>query len=507
MDEAFSVQLARQPLGTLEAAFTSGSEPNMIGYHLLLHYWLGLGSAVGLRADEVFVRFPSAVFAALSAVVLYLLGKRFLGMIGALIAAIIYVASGWQLTYAQEARGYAMQLLFVTLGWLALLAAVSTARAGGWRDWRAWRWWGVFALAMTMAMYAQVFTALVLLAQGLAMVVWLLWSRGTWRVRAWQSLPQAIVAFAVLGLLSAPLVIVSRHGSKTGWLPSPNPGEFTSKLSSLLGSGSHTALILGGILAGMMIAAALAWLLLTHAGKRALNSVPTLTRIGRTDGGALIADAWPVAMGLALWVVVPSAVSYVVSLGPTRIFSSRYLVVIWPALCLLLGMAIAALRWPLVRTALLALTPIVMLVLAPSYYAHAQVENWRTPVRWLEHEYQPGDGLVSFDNVQGVELPVDYYLTTDASPAHFDSNSPGKIVWSRYGHGSPFAGYSRAVDPAALAAYAAQHPRIFFIEGRFTAADGPKVRAAQAWLDSHYHLVAQTSSGVVTIRLYVTNGS
>src|SRR5262249_25250020 len=152
MDEAFSAQLARQPLSTLEAAFTSGSEPNMIGYHLLLHYWLQLGSAVGLRADEAFVRFPSAIFAALSAAILYQLGGRFLGQVGALIAAIIYLASGWQLTYAQEARGYAMQLLFVTLGWLALLTAVSTARAGGWRDWRAWRWWGVFALAMPIAM-------------------------------------------------------------------------------------------------------------------------------------------------------------------------------------------------------------------------------------------------------------------------------------------------------------------------------------------------------------------
>jgi hypothetical protein len=359
---------------------------------------------------------------------------------------------------------------------------------------------------MAIAMYAQAFTALVLLAQGLALVAWLLWSGEAWRARAWRSLPQAIVAFIVVGLLISPLVIVSRHGSKTGWLPSPNAGEFTNKLSSLLGSGKHAALILGGMLLVALIVAALAWLLLTPAGKRTLGRVPALTWIGRRDDSALIGDVWPVAVGLTLWVVVPTAVSYVVSLGPTRIFSSRYLVVIWPALCLLLGLAVAALRWPVVRAALLALTPIVMLVLAPSYYAHAQVENWRTPVRWLEREYQPGDGLVSYNNVQGAELPIDYYLTTDASAARFDTNSPGKIVWSRYGHGDPFSTYSQALNPVALAAYAAQHPRIFFIEGRFTdAADEAKAHAAQAWLDSHYHFVAQTTSGVVTIRLYITS--
>lgn len=508
MDEAFSVQLSRQPLTTLEAAFTSGSEPNMIGYHFLLHYWLAFGSAVGLRASEAFVRFPSAIFAALSAVVLYLLGRRFLGQTAALVAAIIYMASGWQLTYAQEARGYAMQLLFVTLGWLALLAAVSiTPQENGWRDWRAWRWWGVFALAMAVAMYAQAFTALVLLAQGLTFLVWLIWPN-PWRNRARQAFFPAVAAAIVVGALIAPLAYVSRHGSKTGWLPSPNLSELTSKLNSLLGTGKHAALIVGGLVAVVVIVAALAWLLLTPAGKRALGRVPALTRFGRADGGALVGDVWPVALGLALWVVAPVVVSYVVSLGPTRIFSSRYLVVIWPALCLGLGMAVAALRWPVARAALLALVPIVMLVLAPSYYAHAQVEDWRTPVRWLEREYQPGDGLVSYNNVQGAELPVDYYLTTDGSPAHFDANSPGKIVWSLYGHGDPFATYEQALNPTALAAYAAQHPRIFFIEGRFTdAADEAKAHAAQAWLDSHYRFISQTSSGVVTIRLYVTNGA
>src|SRR5690349_10961823 len=74
MDEAFSVQLARQPLSVLAGAFTGGGEPNMILYHLLLHGWLGLGGALGIPASEAFVRFPSAVFAALSVVVVYQLG-------------------------------------------------------------------------------------------------------------------------------------------------------------------------------------------------------------------------------------------------------------------------------------------------------------------------------------------------------------------------------------------------------------------------------------------------
>ncbi len=488
MDEAFSVQLARQPLPVLMAAYTSGAEPNMIAYHLLLHGWLALGAALGLPATEAFVRLPSAVFAAVAAVALYALGRRFLGRTAALVAVVVYVASGWQLTYAQEARGYAMQLALVVIGWLALLAAVSSRAAG----WRAWRWWGLFTAIMALSVYTQAFSALVLLAQGLAVGAWLVWPTA-WRARARRALPQAVASFVAIGALITPFVLASRHGAKTGWLPSPSLVELAGKLEGLIATGRHVALV--ALVALALLVAAGAWLLVTPVGKR----------LRRPDNGALAAEAWPVVIGLALWIVVPVVVSYAVSLGPARIFSSRYLVVILPGLCLLLGAGVAALRWPAARLATVGLLAVIMLALAPSYYAHAQVEDWRTPVRWLERAYQPGDGLVSYNNVQGCELPVDYYLQTDGSPARFGANSPGVINWSLYGHGDPFGNFSRALDPSALAAYAARHPRLFFIEGRFTnAADAAKAHAAQAWLDAHYRLVGQTSSGVVTIRLYDT---
>ncbi len=498
MDEAFSVQLARQPLPVLMAAYSSGAEPNMIAYHLLLHGWLALAVALRLPATEVFVRLPSAVFAAVAAVALYALGWRFLGRMAALVAAAVYVASGWQLTYAQEARGYAMQLTLVVIGWLALLAGASSHATG----WRSWRWWGLFTAAMALSVYTQAFSILILLAQGLAMGVWLVWP-SAWRVRAWRSLPQALVSFVGIGALITPFVLASRHGSKTGWLPSPSLGELTAKLESLVGTGRHAALILGALAALALVVAAGVWLLATPGGKLLRERAPA--RLGRMDGGALLPKVWPVIVGLSLWVIVPVVVSYVVSLGPTRIFSSRYLVVILPSLCLSLGAGVAALRWPGARLVSAGLLAVIMLTLTPSYYAHAQVEDWRTPVRWLERAYQPGDGLVSYNNVQGCEIPVDYYLQTDGSSARFDANSPGVINWSLYGHGDPFGRFAEAVDLRALAAYAAQHPRLFFIAGRFTdVRHAAKAHEVQDWLAAHYHFVGEISSGVVTISLYDT---
>src|SRR5256886_5982765 len=78
-DEAFSVELARQPLPLLWHIIW-GPEPNMELYYLFLHFWLGFTGFLGLHPTEFVVRFPSAVFAALSSVMVFLLGRRFLGI-------------------------------------------------------------------------------------------------------------------------------------------------------------------------------------------------------------------------------------------------------------------------------------------------------------------------------------------------------------------------------------------------------------------------------------------
>ena len=62
-DEAFSVELARQPLPLLWHIIF-GLEPNMELYYLFLHFWLAL-TGLFIHPIEFVVRFPSAIFAAL----------------------------------------------------------------------------------------------------------------------------------------------------------------------------------------------------------------------------------------------------------------------------------------------------------------------------------------------------------------------------------------------------------------------------------------------------------
>jgi hypothetical protein len=166
-------------------------------------------------------------------------------------------------------------------------------------------------------------------------------------------------------------------------------------------------------------------------------------------------------------------------------------------------MGVAALRWRSTQFVLTLALFLLALYVVPFYYQSAQVEDWNSTSFWIEHHYRTGDGLVCYDNTveQGCQISVEYYFHAYPSAAHFTDDAPGSFSWNTFSSANPDA----AVDPTALAAYAAQHPRIFFIVGRLPdSAAAAKAQAAQMWLDSHYHFIAQIVTRTVTVRLYST---
>ncbi|HEY8325800.1 MAG TPA: glycosyltransferase family 39 protein [Ktedonobacterales bacterium] len=491
MDEAISIDLARQPLHTLAAAFTSGVAPNMGLYFLLLHGWIALGSFLHIAPSEVFIRLPSAVFAILASVVVYLLGERFFGRFAAIVAALAFTANGWQLTYAQDARSYSLQLLLVSLTWLGLFAALRPDRLD-------WRWWSVFVVAGALSVYAQSISGLALVALGVTCGL-LMVLPTTWRERVRRAFPAIAAGFVAIGVLIAPFAYVSRHaGASMAWVPAPTLSHLAQHAATVALKYRHAlglALVVALVLA-LLVALAVG-ALLSPWGRR------QRAWLLRQDGGALKSDAAPLAIAVSCWLVVPVVASYLISLGPSHIFTSRYLIVVLPALSLLVGAGVARLPWRALRLGLCVGGALALLALLPAYYANAQVEDWRAPTQWLAQHYQPGDGLVAYNNLEGCQLPVAYYLWADGSAAHFTPDSPGALHVDPTTYGNPEADYLAALDPAALSVYVSHHPRIFFIEGRLSDnADVARVKTAQAWLDAHYHFLGQTSSGIVTIRLY-----
>lgn len=525
-DEILSVERGRQSLPVL-LQIIMNSQPNMAFYYIFMHFWLSFTALLGWNPTEIVVRSPSAVFAAASSVMVFLLGRRFLGIVPGLVAAGLYLLNGLQLTYAQDTRSYALQLLLICFAWYALFTIMTT-------DAHQKRWWLYFGLAMVLAIYSQLFSFLILAAQTTTFVALLL-IPGPWRAKMWHQFLNAAGTLIGIFVLTSPMIYASRHGSKTGWLPAPHLRDiYRLFLSMSAGSKIYLYLLLSVIALGLLIVA----IAYFAPGRRLLTFVALLE--ADDDKGAERVRQWfPIALGMLCWIIVSIILSYVISQTPTRLFSSRYLVTIMPPFVLLVGLGLAVFGLPhplpyprprarvplagtLARMGTLGsnLSPLWRLIqvmisvglllltlhYVPFYYQQIQPEDWNVTTFWLEQHYRPNDGLICFDNSQGCQLSVEYYLTAYPTAAHFTSDSPGSFPWAQNDLTGNPGNVRAAVDPQALATFGTHHPRIFFIIGRLSGnTDVALARAARQWLDTHYHFITQIVTKSVTIRLYGTS--
>jgi mannosyltransferase len=500
MDEAFSVELARKPLSTLWLVSSSGGEANMVLYYLILHGWLSLLSFLGIPALEFAVRLPSALFASASAVVVFLLGRKYVSQLVGGLAAVLFLLNSYVLTTAQFTRSYSLQLLLVTLSWYALLAALTAER-------RAWAWWIGYTLLTGAGFYAQLTTVFIVGSQIVFLAVLAL-APTEWRARVRARIWPAVLSLLAIGVMFAPIALISQGVSKTGWLPSPSLRDLRA-LYLVYTFGEPRWQLVGLLLCG---AAAILAVILFYARRRHVtdnrphSEFQSERRYHASDivRQPLSSEA-AFLLALLCWLIIPVVGTFVVSQGATRVFSTRYLVIIIPALVLLASTVAMLTRVWFLRVAITGAFLIPAVAGAISYYPNAQIEDWRTPVRWIEQHYQAGDGLVSYNNnpQQGAQFPIQYYLQTDGSQADFDAGSPGVVLWERLPDADPFAHYQDALDPQALSSYAALHHRFFFVSGRLSGADDvAKVHATISWLNSHYQLLGQTSDGVATVLLY-----
>jgi mannosyltransferase len=491
-DEVLSVERARQSLPVLWQIIFA-TQPNMAFYYIFLHFWLGLTTLLGLNPTEFVVRFPSAIFAALSSVMIFLLGRRFLGLSAGLVGASLYLLNDLELVYAQETRSYALQLLLICIAWYLFLTLLAT-------ETRQKRWWACYAFVTIVAIYTQLFSLLILAAQVVTFVVLALLP-GPWRSKARQQFRGFLISLVSIFVFILPLIYASRHGSKTGWLPIPQPMDvYVLFLNICANSRIYLYLLLALCLLGLCVTV----LAFRLRGMQLLSKAFLVESAG-DKRLVRLRQLLPVGLALLCWIIVPVVLSYTISQGPTRLFSSRYLVTIVPAFVLLVGLGIVVLRWRVVQVALGLCLLLLTLHYVPLYYQNPQAEDWNTTSFWLEQHYQANDGLVCFDNSQGCQVCVEYYLTAYPSAAHFTADSPGSFSWVNYDLTNHLGNGEPAVDPKVLAVFGTHHPRIFYITGRISSGStAAQAQSAQHWLDAHYHFIAQIVTHTVTVRLYAT---
>ncbi len=170
-DEFYTWRTATQPTlaDVLHTVVTIEPHPPL--YFYIMHLWIGI-----FGDSDVSLRFPSALAGALAIPLLYLAARRLwpARRTLAILAAFLFALSPMQITYSQEARSYAMQVLLATLAWAALAAALTPAPTS---PRRRGLWLLGAALAGALALQLQYYSAFIAGAIGAVILAGLLFPR------------------------------------------------------------------------------------------------------------------------------------------------------------------------------------------------------------------------------------------------------------------------------------------------------------------------------------------
>lgn len=150
-DEPFSVYHSQQSLDQLFAIFKQENNPPL--HFLVLHYWI---RCFGI--SEIAVRIPSLLFSALTVLFIYRIGLRFFNLRVAVIAALLFTFSTYQVLYAHEARAYALMGFLTSVSMYYYLEIIHETKRNNWS--RCW-----FLLANALLIYTHFFGFFVLFIQ------------------------------------------------------------------------------------------------------------------------------------------------------------------------------------------------------------------------------------------------------------------------------------------------------------------------------------------------------
>jgi len=361
-DEGVSVAIARLDWYNF-ARILWRREANMSLYYFLLHFWLYFGGS------EFFIRALSVLVAIASVPVIYLLGRRLFDSRVGLMAAALMAVNAYHVQYSQDARSYSLMVLHCLLSSLYFLKFLDETSS---RNRTA------YVLSSAMAVYAQFFSALLLIAQWLSLKMLdreqiRPQTRRDWR---WIALLVSPVAVFIATTGTGPLRWVQRPGLKDLWI-------FALHLT---GNGGPWLLLAS-------VAACLAALLPFRLSRRELR-VPWETWRFRFLLSWLL---FPILLTLGLSVIKP-------------LFVPRYFIFCLPALFLLMACGIARLRPAALQAPALLFLLILSFRGTAGYYKQdldIQRDDWRAATQYLLSHSQPGDALLF--HVPMGRMPYEFY--------------------------------------------------------------------------------------------------
>jgi mannosyltransferase len=460
-DEIFSVSQAR---ARNWSEFWDGIFPlevNMAPYYVLLRFWLNLGTS------EFIIRSLSVVFAVATVPAIYALGTRLFGVWVGLIAALLVTINAFHIEYSQEARGYSMVVLLVTLSSLLLIRGVERP---------SWTNWAAYVILSTLAVYTHFYSGLVLLAHAISL---LFLSPGA---LPWKGL---VPSAAIIGVLSFPAAYFLRIKLQTD-VSAPDVGDGPVWSLEILESNLHRFFspLTGDM--GSQYGNILLLIYLFAVFVACIVGVRTLLGSKRSIEGRKF-------LLLLSWLFVPLSIGLALSLIADKVLPKHFIVCL-PALALLAAVGISHIArigfprtptparrfFPVASALLLAAIAAVSAQEIFAYHTAPPHEDWKSAADWVESEWQSGDGMLFY--VPRMEKKFRYYFRNPEAATIVD-----------YGRWKDFVRSDEVVDPQSFSEFLPDHnDRVWFVQD---VGDNPDHRAAvsniHAALGSKYSFGSQ----------------
>src|SRR5690554_3396647 len=156
IDEPFSVYYSQFEVTTIIKDLSLGNNPPL--YEIFLHYWTSI-----FGISEFSVRFPSALFSSLSVIFIYRICYKFFHLKIAVVAALLFTLSNYQIYFAHEARVYPLFMLLTIISmyqYMKLITPGYSKRDGA-----------IFIVVNILLLYSHFFSWFVLFIQAFVLLV------------------------------------------------------------------------------------------------------------------------------------------------------------------------------------------------------------------------------------------------------------------------------------------------------------------------------------------------
>ena len=381
-DEGASIYFAKKSVP--EIFFLKESNPPL--YYIVLHWWINV-----FGDSEFSVRFPSVIFALLSLVMMYAVGKRLFGKDIGLIGALMLGVSRFHIYLSQEARAYSLSGLLTLVSMYFFLGLLKERRrmhlAG-------------YIFSSCLLMYSHIYGFFIIAAQNICYGTLTFFSKPdcTLSRKKWILLQGILLClFAPWAKTFIGQVATVAHSDTA--VARPAIGAIPDALSAFSGYPSKMVFVL--LLLAFLSVAAYEKVSGTIDWKNVFRSLEGYQWKMRLQGAGEM-------YFLVVWLLTPIVLPVVISRLTTPIYLQRYELVAAPAFFLMVSKGIGAIGQKHVRSVVLLILVALSLYSLPSYYSGVRKDQWRDAARYIDANAL-SDDLVVVNPGESLALLFNYY--------------------------------------------------------------------------------------------------